>query len=727
MEHLESPTPNRRTSSARRHRPSRPKSRRGRWAIALGLAATLVAGRPAEAEGDPPVDLIAISVDGPSHAQPGDIVEIDFELTAENYTGTVVYRLLLGPDNPITYPSWSPVLAGWTQISWYWPQPYVHTEFVKIPEFSEHFEPGSYWIYLQLDKTGGGTEADYSNNEVASDPIQFGSPPNIKAVSIAGPEAAMAGDSTDLKIQVAGDHHVGLIQYRIRLSKDTEITTQDPVVGSGSLNEKFTFPPGHDTVTMTIPDLPPGNYHWGLTVDTVPGEEETSDNAVAGGTFQLLESNPDLIAAGVCASPASGFAGEPIQLHITALADNFDGDLPFEVRLSPSGTQGSGGLAILQGMMSGAGTEQHSVVLPDLQAGTYELALEIHAVAGEIDLTNNVVVGGTVVVLGLPDLCVDDSGPVAFCTMSDDEAPEPITRQVKNCGDVNTMLAWGTSLAIDAAWLSIAPGSGLLAAGASADLTFTCNPVGLPPGEHQATVSIQNLANPEDHEDIEVRLCVGAPKFLPGDRLTGTCVGDTETFAARFDAVAGMVLKVVPKSLPAVSSLELRIVDESTEAPIVVAPLQSKGGKGKIKVILPETATYRLEIANVGSVGNFAIQTKAKFPKAAKKLSAWLDGADGATQSRSVLALPNSLLRITVKPGSVVAAPGLSVTIVGGTSHGPYAVPDSSKWKQSLIVESLGTYAVTIDGLVGKKAAKLQVKVVQPVGTSTLLLQPVLD
>lgn len=142
-------------------------------------------------------------------------------------------------------------------------------------------KPGTYFVGLWVGAKGDNNPAD--DKLLGNLFTILSAEPDLIAASINGPTTAKAEGGFPPKITFWITNSGAVLQdpygYQIRLSKDTVITAQDPIIhdGEGTVHTI-------QAIDVSIPvTLASGTYYWGLTIDKAKGELDLSDNAKAGG------------------------------------------------------------------------------------------------------------------------------------------------------------------------------------------------------------------------------------------------------------------------------------------------------------------------------------------------------------------------------------------------------------------------------------------------------------
>ena len=79
-------------------------------------------------------------------------------------------------------------------------------------------------------------------------------------------------------VRNAGTGTSGSTTLRWRQSTNSNITTSDPQVGTDSVSSLLAGASGNESISLAAPSIP-GTYYYGATVDSVPNESNTGNNA----------------------------------------------------------------------------------------------------------------------------------------------------------------------------------------------------------------------------------------------------------------------------------------------------------------------------------------------------------------------------------------------------------------------------------------------------------------
>ncbi len=250
----------------------------------------------------------------------------------------------------------------------------------------------NYWLGAIIDYNGAVAEADEGNNATYTGIRIAKDPPDLQATSISGPSSAIVGQSVTINRNVAsvGGTYAGSFAYSVRLSPNSTISSIDVLVLSSSSSSM-----GSVSQSVAIPaSLTPGTYYWGLMVEPVGGETNTSNNAVAGGTI-TVNPKPDLKAVSIV-GPTVAVGGNVVKVKFDVAATAYTGSFLYELRVSLDPTITSADPLVASGKSAVFGPRKAKFVMPSLPAGKYYWGLIVVPVANEASTADNAVAGGKV-------------------------------------------------------------------------------------------------------------------------------------------------------------------------------------------------------------------------------------------------------------------------------------------------------------------------------------------
>ncbi len=256
-------------------------------------------------------DLSANSVFGPGSVQAGASMSFSRDISniGTPFLGSFVYDIRLSVNTTISVSD--PLVATITSSNLGFA-----TGNATIPS---GLAPGNYFVALIVQPLA--TEFNTSNNVVVSagTVTVLAGVPDLAAVAIDGPTTAATSSTISVSrniSSVGGPLTAGALLYQVRLSQDTTITSQDPLllqIGSTTL--------GQLNVNVTIPGgTPAGPYYLGLVVATYPGETNLANNIVVSTTtIDVVDTSPVLTSANPTIGALSG--GDTITLSGTGFVE----------------------------------------------------------------------------------------------------------------------------------------------------------------------------------------------------------------------------------------------------------------------------------------------------------------------------------------------------------------------------------------------------------------------
>ncbi len=245
-----------------------------------------------------------------------------------------------------------------------------------------------YWLGAIVDYDNQLIERSGANNATYLG-IRVEEEPDLDAVSISGPAAAIAGETVPIQrhVQNIGGPFTGVYSFSVRLSTNAIISGSDPLVYAASTNGMGVI---HSNVA--IPDaLTPGTYYWGLLVDPLDDEVVTSNNTVAGGSITIAP-KPNLTASMV-KGPKSVKPGKKVKVKIEVERDDYEGSYDYEVVLSDDPVIDAGDTVVAAGSSSQDGAQSIEFVMPPVAKGKYYWGLRVPTLTSEKTLADNVITG----------------------------------------------------------------------------------------------------------------------------------------------------------------------------------------------------------------------------------------------------------------------------------------------------------------------------------------------
>ncbi len=460
-------------------------------------------------------------------------------------------------------------------------------------------------IYGRLETSwmsGANVHLDPDNLQYPTTNGYQGVDPNLRAVSISGPSTATTGQTVTVtrNVESYGWPYSGPFTYRIRLSSNSSITESDPLVfqattsGYGSENcPAFSLP-----ASITA-----GTWYWGLEIVPVPGESQTLENVVAGGTCVVTPGPTDLV-AGAVSGPASATAGATVSVSRTITNDGapFSGSVVIDYILSADTIISTSDLIVSSATISSLGTATDSFVLPaSVPDGSWYWGLRVRSVTGETNTSNNVKAGGAVMVTQVPKRIPLDGGVFGTISSSTD-----IDRGrffgIANMGfkiRANSE-SMATSVSIEVRPVSASDGTYLGILSPSSGNTWLSTTLATT-GEYELVVRPAGGTG-------EYSLLVDANfANVPGSFTRKLAASDGSTQSFKFTVIPGSIIDVFAKANKKLKGNGLGgiLVSPSGIALDVSSAMSPVGSKGfEIDYfLLPEAGEYELKITGIKGKG----------------------------------------------------------------------------------------------------------------------------
>ena len=206
----------------------------------------------------------------------------------------------------------------------------------KSVELTAPSTPGTYYYGACVDAVAG--ESATTNNCSASvevrvpepEPESQGQPElRIHAISVAAsPGGTYTNDAFTLSATVrnSGDGDSVATTLRYYRSMDATITTSDTQVGTDAVAGLAASGSGSESVELSAPSTP-GTYHYGVCVEAVADESDTTNNCSTSWQIEVLDPHrpPDLVVESPSVIDDGPVAGETFTLSATVRNEG-DGD-----------------------------------------------------------------------------------------------------------------------------------------------------------------------------------------------------------------------------------------------------------------------------------------------------------------------------------------------------------------------------------------------------------------
>ncbi len=422
---------------------------------------------------------------------------------------------------------------------------------------------------------------------------------------------------------------------------------------------------------------------------------------------------PDVVAFNALGPPQT-ILGKTIAVNVLMinLGGPLSGDISFEVILTEDTAIDAGDLVIGAQTEAVVGAFTVPATIPDtLTPGSYNLALRVLPVAGEINLDNNEVIGSKLEVTDV-NLCIANPADIVSVGTVDGPAPPAHVVQVLNCGSSAGILIF--TVVENVSWLTATPSTSFtVAGGAPQPVMLSFDSTGLTAGQYATQVLFQNFQDSTDFEILNVTLNIEDVTIHSGDLILGEIDKANDFDEALFPAVEGMTFKVQVSSQTGNVRPVVSILTESGDL-VKSWTFQHSTKKITKTTKLAETGFYRLRIEGEGdTLGDYIVQTRLKLPPAAKKVSKTVSPSSGkVTAAMVVLGLPDGILQFTIKPKKNFTGP-LVVTLrspdgtVLDVSANTQTLPNGTLEVQGVPFVDVGAYEIEISGF-GSDAEKVK-------------------
>lgn len=236
----------------------------------------------------------------------------------------------------------------------------------------------------------------------------FSVTPDLSAVALSGPTTTTKGQMVKLTVHVDGSNVPASlpISYRIRVSKNKVVSSDDPLIAEFSASNFGSF----DTPYFTMPTwLPAGVYNWGVEALPVSGETDLSNNVLCGHAVKVKNPTaPDLFVVEVLGSGSIPVGGAwVVEAVIENVGAHFDGEYKWFIQL--------GDVVVATGKSKKFGKRWY-VIYANVPPGLYPVRVGVQPVVKESNKVNNELGGPSLSVVappGAPDLiAVSATGPV---------------------------------------------------------------------------------------------------------------------------------------------------------------------------------------------------------------------------------------------------------------------------------------------------------------------------
>lgn len=299
------------------------------------------------------------------------------------------------------------------------------------------------------------------------------------------------------------------------------------------------------------------------------------------------------------------------------------------------------------------------------------------------------------------DLALADSSPLALAWTAGEPAPSAV-RMLANAG--NSALTWIASVEPGSGWLSASPSAGVLAPGASAPITLTAEPTGLPAGSYGTAVTFANAAEPLDAAALQVGFAVTGGQSGP------LCLAGPSAALFEFAAGAGapaphaMLLQDC-----SAGGAPLAFAGAASQSWITLAPDQGEippGGSAEISIAVDAPAlgpglhqgTVRIEnLAEPANAVEILVVAEVGLPhfEPGTRLVGQLGGTD--VDAAVFTALKGMKLELELAPTSGDLRAQVSIRKAGGAAVASFTLPHKGTLqKRRIKLKSAGLYELRL-------------------------------
>ena len=259
--------------------------------------------------------------------------------------------------------------------------------------------PGTYYYGVCVDAVSG--ESETTNNCSSAVSVEVRTLDLTVGSVSASPDSELAPDATfALSVTVSNDGSTSspAMTLRYYLSADTTISSSDTEVGSNDVEALAGGASSVESLPLTAPATT-GTYYYGVCVDAVSGESDTTNNCSSSVQVEVAEpspaTTPDLTVGSVSASPDSMFTGMNFTLAATVSNDGTASSSRTTLRyyLTADATISSADTEVatdaVAALAIGVSSSESASVTAPSTSGTYYYGVCVDVVSGESDTTNN--------------------------------------------------------------------------------------------------------------------------------------------------------------------------------------------------------------------------------------------------------------------------------------------------------------------------------------------------
>lgn len=275
------------------------------------------------------------------------------------------------------------------------------------------------------------------------------------------------------------------------------------------------------------------------------------------------------------------------------------------------------------------------------------------------------------------------AGPASVFTSwsAGQAAPSPREWTLTYTGNTATPTHW-SAVVEGGSFVTVTPSSGTLdATTSSIPVSVLLDPVGLPPGLHQAKIRFTHDGDPNEAHEIPITLSIDRTAFVLGDSLDGSIdgsLGVLDADSACFRGTAGQKLSLW--LAPAAGNQKLRVTVRGPSGSVAKSfKAKAKLGKpSKKSITLKESGLHTLEVSYVsGAAAPYRIVTSnKKLPlEVLTKQSTKIALADGSPLEFDFSAAADAILDLRIESSTPLALLQIALRSPSGAMVSPMGAP----------------------------------------------------